>query len=132
DIVTVLVVNVVGSRTGVTIFPYTTLFRSTDVDDGHVLSYSVVGSPPAGFTLNPDGSWSLDAANAAYQHLAAGATTDVVVTYQVSDGLGGTDTATLTITVTGVNDAPDAVNDVGSGTEDTTILGTVEIGRAHV
>ena len=78
----------------------------TDVDDGATQSFSVVGAPPAGFTLNPNGSWSLDATNTAYQHLAQGATTDVIVTYQVSDGLGGTDTATLTITVTGVNDTP--------------------------
>jgi large repetitive protein len=32
-------------------------------------------------------------------------------TYTISDGQGGTDTATVAVTVTGVNDAPDAVND---------------------
>src|SRR5205085_3087536 len=74
---------------------------------------------------NPADSGILDLAVTGVQTCALPISTDVVVTYQVSDGLGGTDTATLTITVTGVNDAPDAVNDVGSGTEDTTILGTV-------
>ena len=34
-------------------------------------------------------------------------------TYTVSDGNGGTDTATLIITVTGVNDAPVGVADTG-------------------
>ena len=34
-------------------------------------------------------------------------------TYTISDGNGGTDTATVTVTVTGVNDAPDAVDDTG-------------------
>ena len=38
--------------------------------------------------------------------------------YQVSDGKGGTDTATVTIDVTPVNDAPIANDD--------------KIGRAHV
>ena len=39
-------------------------------------------------------------------------------TYTVSDGFGGTDTATLIITVTGINDAPVAQNDVGVVNED--------------
>ena len=63
--------------------------------------------------------------NAAYQHLAAGATTDVVASYTVTDEHGATDTATLTITVTGTNDAPVAVADTNSGLEDSTITGTV-------
>ncbi|MES2493407.1 MAG: VCBS domain-containing protein, partial [Pseudomonadota bacterium] len=98
---------------------------STDKDDGASASYSVVGTPPAGFALNADGSYSLDASDAAYQHIAAGEHQDVVVTYQVADGKGGTDTATLTITVNGVNDAPEAADATKAGSEDTTITGTV-------
>ena len=41
-----------------------------------------------------------------------------IVTYTISDGNGGTDTGTLTITVTAVNDAPVAVNDTETLTED--------------
>ena len=44
--------------------------------------------------------------------LDAGDTVTDVFTYTISDGTA-TDTATLTITVTGVNDAPVAQNDVG-------------------
>ena len=40
--------------------------------------------------------------------------------YTVSDGNGGTDTATVTITVTNVPDAPDAVNDSDTVPEDST------------
>ena len=87
--------------------------NDSDVDDEASLSYALNGTAPAGFTLNPNGSWSLDASDAAYQHLAAGATTDVVVSYTVSDGLGGSDTGELTITVTGVNDAPVITSDGG-------------------
>ncbi|MGC4026056.1 MAG: Ig-like domain-containing protein [Mesorhizobium sp.] len=47
-------------------------------------------------------------------------------TYTVSDGEGGTDTATLTIgPVDPVNDAPVAVNDVVPVTEDTTVTGNL-------
>jgi large repetitive protein len=42
-------------------------------------------------------------------------------TYVVSDGNGGTSTATVNITVTSVNDAPVAVNDTVSTAEDTPI-----------
>ena len=95
--------------------------NDTDADDGHSLSYSLVGSAPAGFDLNPNGNWSLDASNSAYQHLAAGATTVVTVGYTVSDGLGGSDTGELKIMVTGVNDNPAltaAQASLAAGTED--------------
>jgi large repetitive protein len=39
-------------------------------------------------------------------------------TYTISDGNGGTDTATVSITVTCVNDNPDAVNDTATVAED--------------
>ena len=96
--------------------------NDTDVDDGAARTFSA-NNNPAGFSMSADGSWSLDATNAAYQHLAAGATTDVVVNYTVDDGLGGTDTGQLTITVTGVNDAA-AIGGTDSGevTEDGILL----------
>ena len=47
--------------------------NDSDVDDGAILSYSL-DAPVAGLTLNADGSYSFDAGNAAYQHLAQGAT----------------------------------------------------------
>jgi hypothetical protein len=46
-------------------------------------------------------------------------------TYTISDGNGGTDTATVNVTVTPVNDAPDAVNDTLTTPEDT--AGTVNV-----
>ncbi|MEJ6010518.1 Ig-like domain-containing protein [Novosphingobium aquae] len=96
---------------------------ATDVDAGDTLTYSVVGTAPAGLTLNADGSFSFDPAS--YDSLAAGKTQDVVATYLVKDGSGATSQSTLTVTVTGVNDAPVAVNDAFSVAEDTAISGTV-------
>ncbi|MFB8344880.1 Ig-like domain-containing protein, partial [Brucella cytisi] len=47
------------------------------------------------------------------------------VTYTVTDGDGGTDTALLTITVTPVNDPPVASDDTGTTVEDTELNGNV-------
>ena len=41
--------------------------------------------------------------------------------YTVDDGRGGTATATVSVTVAGINDAPTANNDAAAGDEDTTI-----------
>ncbi|SFL26684.1 VCBS domain-containing protein, partial [Shimia haliotis] len=76
----------------------------TDVDSGDTLTYSLAQTAPAGFTFNADGSWSFDPTNAAYQHLAAGATQQVTVPVTVTDSTGATDTQNLVITVTGTND----------------------------
>ncbi|MGY0219126.1 Ig-like domain-containing protein, partial [Endozoicomonadaceae bacterium StTr2] len=60
-------------------------------------------------TLNSDGSYSyqLDNSNADVQKLAGPTETlTETFTYKVSDGNGGFDTATLTITIRGTNDAP--------------------------
>ena len=79
--------------------------NASDVDDGAMLTFSVA-SPPAGFVMNADGSWSLDGTNGAYQHIAAGAYEDVAITYAVTDEHGASDTATLTVRVNGTNDVP--------------------------
>ncbi|WP_439142239.1 Ig-like domain-containing protein [Pseudooctadecabacter sp.] len=73
-----------------------------------------VGTPIAGsngglFTLNPDGSFDFTA-NEEFEFLSPGETADTVIEYTVSDGNGGFGTATLTITVQGINDAPEAQN----------------------
>ena len=94
---------------------------ANDVDpDGDTLTVSQVngatgnvGTPTAGsnggtFTLNPDGSYSFNPGNA-FQHLAVGQTATSSITYTVTDGQGGTSSATLTVEITGTNDTPTAV-----------------------
>src|SRR6185312_6722074 len=105
-------------------FTGTVASNDSDVDDGASLTYTL-NAPVAGLTLAADGSYSFDASNAAYQHLAQGATLPVVANYTVTDEHGATSTASLTITLTGTNDAPVAVADTNSGLEDSTITGTV-------
>ena len=68
-----------------------------------------------------DGSYTYVADQSAADALDAGDTATDSFTYTVSDGKGGTDTATLIITVTGTNDTPAATNDTGSVNEDATL-----------
>ncbi|NOG61597.1 MAG: DUF4347 domain-containing protein, partial [Proteobacteria bacterium] len=73
--------------------------------------YSLV-SPAIGtygtLTFNTDGTYSynLDESNPTVQGLAAGATLSEVYTYRITDDDGDIQTATLTITINGADDAP--------------------------
>ena len=71
-----------------------------------------------------DGSYvyTIDNGNPAVQALSPGESLTDVFTYTVSDGNGGTDTADLTITITGTNDLPVAMIDNDSVTEDITLV----------
>ncbi|WP_206018256.1 Ig-like domain-containing protein, partial [Roseovarius nitratireducens] len=60
---------------------------------------------PAGLTLTSAGGYSLDAADQAYQDIASGEQRVVTLDYVATSG-ELSDTGTLSITVTGTNDAP--------------------------
>ncbi|MDF1811148.1 MAG: Ig-like domain-containing protein [Verrucomicrobiales bacterium] len=87
---------------------------------------SAVGSAvilPSGAEVNieSDGSYSYDT-NGAFDYLANGENTTDSFTYTISDGHGGSDTATVTITIQGTNDAPtlpDFSSSVDTTNEDT-------------
>ncbi|NTY21888.1 tandem-95 repeat protein, partial [Pseudomonas sp. UMC3103] len=80
--------------------------QASDVDHGAQLSYSVDGAAPAGFTLHSDGSWVFDAKDAAYDSLAANQVKVLQIGFTVTDEHGATGSSTLTLTITGTNDAP--------------------------
>ncbi|MCP5422565.1 MAG: retention module-containing protein [Chromatiaceae bacterium] len=94
--------------------------NDTDLD-GDALTITAVGNPTNGsVVLNPDGTVTFTP-DANYNGPAT-------FEYTISDGNGGTDTATVTVNVNSVNDAPDAVDDVVATDEDTPItLGTADI-----
>ena len=73
--------------------------------DAALVGQPVAGSTGGEFTVNADGSYSFDP-NGDFEELAVGETATTTLTYTVSDGEGGTDVATVTVTVEGVNDAP--------------------------
>jgi len=99
--------------------PYSGALTATD-QDGDSLSYSLVDAPDHGqLQLNPDGSYTYTPD----QHYSG----PDEFTYQVSDGQGGTDTATITFDVDPVADTPVVVtNDItmDRSVEDQPVTGT--------
>ncbi|MEQ1652403.1 MAG: Ig-like domain-containing protein, partial [Hyphomicrobium sp.] len=85
--------------------------------DGDTLTVSAVDGAPAGvgsavagsagglFTVNADGSYTFQH-NGDFEDLQSGETRQTKIAYTVSDGNGGVSIADLTITITGLNDAP--------------------------
>ena len=71
-------------------------------------------------TLNADGSYTYKP-NGAFESLDTGETATDSFKYKASDGTATSNEATVTITITGVNDAPVAANDTGSTSEDTNL-----------
>jgi VCBS repeat-containing protein len=114
------------------------LHGDTDADDSASLTVSAIrtgaedGSGTSGsigsgltgtygtLTLASDGTYTYVADQSAADDLDASDTVTDIFTYTVSDGTA-TDTATITITVTGINDAPVAVNDTDAVNEDATV-----------
>jgi VCBS repeat-containing protein len=66
---------------------------------------SVTGSNGGSFTISSTGTYTFNPGTA-FDDLAVGETRTTTVSYTISDGQGGTDTAVVTMTVTGTNDAP--------------------------
>ncbi len=89
------------------------LANDTDAD-GNTLTVTSVTAPAHGTAvINPDKTVK-------YTPNANWNGTDTF-TYTISDGHRGTDTATVTVTVSPVQDVPDAVNDSASTGEDTSV-----------
>ena len=88
---------------------------ANDVDaPGDILTVTLVTAPTRGvLSLGSNGGFT-------YVHTAGDETDDSFV-YRVSDGRGGSATATVSIVVTLPNAAPVAVADIASGPEDTAI-----------
>jgi uncharacterized repeat protein (TIGR01451 family) len=85
-----------------------------------VVAYDASSANGASVTVNPDGSFSFDPTTAAtLQALAVGETLVDSFSYTISDGNGGSATATVSVTVSGVNDPPVAADDSAAADEDT-------------
>ena len=85
------------------------LDNDTDAD-GDMLTVTAASAPNGTVVINADGTVTYTP-NANFNGIDT-------VTYSISDGNGGTDTAMLVITVDPVNDPPIAVDDVATGNED--------------
>jgi uncharacterized repeat protein (TIGR01451 family) len=84
------------------------LNNDSDPDIGDTLSVTAVDTSGTVGTVtawNADGSFTYDP-DGQFEYLKAGGSATDSFTYTVSDGNGGTDIATVTITINGANDAP--------------------------
>ncbi|MEA2283950.1 MAG: hypothetical protein QOK21_4560, partial [Solirubrobacteraceae bacterium] len=86
-------------------------------DDGAVLSLVSAAGPAGKGSVSTSGNNVTFDPGSDFDHLAAGATENVVLTYTMQDEHGATSTATVTVTVTGTNDAPVAVADTATTSE---------------
>lgn len=107
------------------------LSNDADVDNTPAeLTVSTLDTPSYGtLLLNADGSflYTLDNGNAAVNALGPADTLLDTITYTVDDG-AATATASLTITITGSNDAPTAAADTATTAEDSAVTVSVFTG----
>jgi trimeric autotransporter adhesin len=104
------------------------LANDTDVDQGTVLSVANAGTYQGTYgilTLNADGTYSyaLDNVSMGVQSLAEGQVVTETFAYQATDGLVSTP-STLTVNITGTNDAPVTTVDTAAVKEDVTLIAT--------
>lgn len=88
------------------------LNNDSDPDVGDTLTVTAVdtsGTVGALTAWDVDGSFTYDP-NGQFEYLQAGGSTTDSFTYTVSDSHGGNDTATVTITISGVNDVPTGIS----------------------
>jgi VCBS repeat-containing protein len=105
------------------------LDNDTDPDLSDVLAVDSAGplsAMGASISLNPDGTLHYDPTLAAdIQALAEGETATDTFSYTVTDGHGGFDSATVSVSLLGVNDGPVATNDAASTNKETAFSGNV-------
>jgi VCBS repeat-containing protein len=78
---------------------------ATDAN-GDALTYALVGEAPDGVIFNSDGSYSVTP-QPSDQALGSGESRQVVFQYTASDGVETSAPATVTVTIEGINDAPE-------------------------
>jgi hypothetical protein len=96
--------------------PLSSSVSATDVD-GDTLTFVLVGSAPAGLAFNADGTYTYTP--------PANLFGIVVFQFRADDGRLNSNNATVTITITAVNDAPVAANDSQTTPEDTPLSASV-------
>ncbi|WP_415905471.1 Ig-like domain-containing protein [Neptuniibacter sp. QD48_55] len=111
------------------------LTNDSDVDASDTLTVTpqtdVAGDNGGTFTLLADGSFTFDPSSD-FQTLALGESLTSSISYDISDGNGGTSTAILSVLVNGVNDMPVAMDDLATTDEDTVVSGNVLINDSDV
>lgn len=93
------------------------LANDTDADDGAVKTLVAVSGPAGKGSASIVGNQVQFDPGADFDHLAEGATEVVTLSYTMQDEHGATSSSTITVTVTGTNDAPVANADTATTAE---------------
>jgi VCBS repeat-containing protein len=106
----------------------TQAFAADDIDsddDQASLTYTVVDQSAQGaVTVNADGTFTFDAAD--FDSLPAGETVDVTFSYKATDSHGAESAVkTVTVTVTGVNDAPEITSGATASVDENAPASTI-------
>ncbi|RYD66008.1 MAG: hypothetical protein EOP58_06360, partial [Sphingomonadales bacterium] len=95
--------------------------NDTDVDSGAVLTVIAASAPSGQGTAAVVSNQVQFNPGSNFDHLAQGATANVLVSYTIQDQFGATSSSTVTVTVTGTNDGPVANADVGATSENASV-----------
>jgi len=98
------------------------LANDTDVDSDNLSVMNATVEGGGSVSVNDDGTIEFDPGSD-FDSLAAGETAEATISYDVSDGDGGTDTGTATVTITGANDGPVALDRVAETDEKESVSG---------
>ena len=102
-----------GEKISLALTPSQLLSNDSDINGDTLTITSIDNSKTIG-QVSFNGTSVSYSPNGKYQSLGAGVTATDTFSYTISDGKGGTATAPVSITVTGVNDAPTAISKSGT------------------
>lgn len=102
-----------GEKISLALTPNQLLSNDSDINGDTLTITSIDNSKTIG-QVSFNGTSVSYSPNGKYQSLGAGVTATDTFSYTISDGKGGTATAPVSITVTGVNDAPTAISKSGT------------------
>ena len=111
----VAVNDTLALKQGETTSSFNPAANDTDVDNGDTRRVIGVINPTTNLgqaTLNTINNTVSYTAGSAFNYLAAGQTKTETFSYTVEDRYNGSDRGDVSVTITGVNDAPEAVDDV--------------------
>lgn len=101
------------------------LANDTDIDNGAVLTVASATAPDGQGSASVVGNQVEFDPGTDFDYLDTGETADVIVSYTIQDEHGATSSSTVTITVSGTNDAPVANDDTATTDENTAVSGNV-------
>ncbi|MDH2348678.1 VCBS domain-containing protein, partial [Bradyrhizobium sp. SSUT77] len=110
------------------------LANDTDVDDGHAFTLVSATAPANQGSASVVSNKVVFNPGTDFDHLAQGASATVTLNYTMKDEFGASSSSSVTITITGTNDAPVITSSAQAGSvqEDTTLTATGQVTSSDV